>query len=165
MEEHNALWRTAILRLLTGTLRPSGRAERTDLVIYGATILLGLLPISFVVGLAVRFDTAALFKDAVMLLVLIPVPALLARRLHDSGKSAVWIWLGLPAVGLWIARSAVAVQMGTDSRVQFDKLTWPLDWLSILTNLALLILLALPGTIGPNRFGEDPRGRAVTPAG
>lgn len=165
MEEPDPGWNGAFLRILKGTFRPTGRAARTDLAIYGATVMIGSLIVSFIAGLALTFDAAALVKDGLTLLALIPVPALLIRRMHDSGKRAVWIWLGLPAIGLWIARSAVAVQLGTDSSVQFGRMTWPLDWLAILSNIALLVVLALPGTIGPNRFGEDPRGRQpVRPA-
>jgi uncharacterized membrane protein YhaH (DUF805 family) len=157
-------WNSAFLRILRSTHRHGGRAARTDLVIYSATIMIGFLIVSFVAGLFLEFDASALLKDALSLLALVPVPALLARRLHDSGKVAVWVWLGLPAIGLWLARSAISVQLGTERSIQFDRMTWPLDWLAILANIALLILLALPGTIGPNRFGEDPRGRAATVA-
>ena len=157
-------WSGVFLRILKSAHRQNGRAARTDLVVYCATIMLGFLMVNFIAGQTLDFEVAALLKDGLALVALIPVPALLARRLHDSGKPGVWVWLGLPAISLWIARSAIAVQLGTDNSVQFDRMAWPLDWLAILANIALLILLALPGTIGPNRFGEDPRGRVVTPA-
>ena len=33
----------------------------------------------------------------------------------------------------------------------------PLTWLGILIGLAILALLIAPETIGPNRYGPDPR--------
>lgn len=159
MESSDPSWSGSFFRIVKGTFRPNGRAVRSDLVIYGATVIVVNLIVSFIAGLTLTFESAALVKDIFALLVLIPVPALLVRRLQDSGKRATWLWLGFPAIGLWIARSAVVLQWGTDSSVEFGKMTWPFDWLAILSNIALLALLALPGTIGSNRFGDDPRGR------
>lgn len=30
-----------------------------------------------------------------------------------------------------------------------------------LASIALFVVLLLPGTVGPNRFGEDPKGRVA----
>lgn len=165
MEGDGPNWRSTFIRILKGTFRPNGRAARTDLAVYGATVMIATLIVSFIAGIFLTYDDAALLKDGLALLALIPVPALLSRRLHDSDNRAVWICLGVPSIAVWIARSAIAVQLGTDNSIQFDRMIWPIDWLSILSNIALLIVLALPGTIGPNRFGEDSRGRqSVTTA-
>ena len=50
---------------------------------------------------------------------------------------------------------------GMQAKIELDRMTWILDWVVILANLALVLLLALPGTTGPNRFGPDPRRSAA----
>lgn len=58
------------------------------------------------------------------------------RRLHDRNLSAWW-YLG------FIALNVLPV----------------IGWGS---NIAYLVLMALPGTSGPNRFGEDPKDPAAS---
>lgn len=65
----------------------------------------------------------------------IPNIALNVRRLHDRDMSGWWL-LGL-----------------------FIGMVIPL--LNIVAAIAYLVLMFLPGTVGPNRFGEDPKGGAA----
>ena len=44
-----------------------------------------------------------------------------------------------------------------NARLGFDAWTWLIDWTVIVANLATVMLALLPGTVGPNRFGTDPR--------
>ena len=67
---------------------------------------------------------------------LIPLLAVMVRRLHDLNQSG------------W----------------------WALAWVAPILNWLLLIWMAFPGTVGPNRFGPDPKQRVqddwwLTPAG
>lgn len=65
---------------------------------------------------------------------LVPGIAVAVRRLHDQGYSG-W-WYGGVMIGLYI----------------------PLvNMLAILGYLVLLVFFCLPGTRGPNRFGDDPK--------
>jgi uncharacterized membrane protein YhaH (DUF805 family) len=65
---------------------------------------------------------------------------LAARRFHDQDRPG---WLALVPTGI-----AAAAALG---------LRLP-GALALLIVLALLVALFLPGTIGPNRYGPDPRG-------
>ncbi len=65
------------------------------------------------------------------LAVLIPGIAVNVRRLHDRDMSGWW-YLGFVLVGL-------------------------LPFVGWLTNIAYLVLVCLPGTPGPNRYGHDPK--------
>jgi len=65
----------------------------------------------------------------------IPNIAVNVRRLHDRDMSGWWL-LGL-----------------------FIGMVIPL--LNIVAAIAYLVLMFLPGTVGPNRFGEDPKGQAA----
>ena len=66
------------------------------------------------------------------LAVLLPSIAVTIRRLHDRDMSGWW-YLGA------IVGSMIPVA-------------------GLLVSIAFLVLLALPGTPGPNRFGPDPKG-------
>ena len=76
-----------------------------------------------------------------------PVIAIYAKRLHDLNLSAWWLLL-LPAV-------------------TFVAGTSGLDGVNVVAYCLLLVAFGfLPGSNGPNRFGEDPRARPqAKPAG
>ena len=64
--------------------------------------------------------------------ILIPSIAVAVRRLHDRNMSGWW-YLAVVVLG-------------------------QVPWLGALVNLGFLVLMCLPGTSGPNRFGPDPKG-------
>ncbi|MXO67323.1 DUF805 domain-containing protein [Altererythrobacter marinus] len=66
---------------------------------------------------------------------LIPNIAVNVRRLHDRDMSGWW-FLGFIVAGA-------------------------IPLIGILASIAYLVLMLLPGTPGPNRFGEDPKGPAT----
>jgi uncharacterized membrane protein YhaH (DUF805 family) len=68
----------------------------------------------------------------VALAMLVPSVAVTVRRLHDRDMSGWW-YLGVIIVGA-------------------------IPFVGFLANIAFLVLMCLPGTPGPNRFGPDPKG-------
>ena len=66
------------------------------------------------------------------LAVLLPSIAVTVRRLHDRDMSGWW-YLGAIVGGM-------------------------IPFVGFLVSIAFLVLMALPGTPGPNRFGPDPKG-------
>ena len=66
-----------------------------------------------------------------MLAILIPSIAVTVRRLHDRDMSGWW-YLGI------IVASMIPV-------------------VGFIASIAMLVLMVLPGTAGPNRFGNDPK--------
>lgn len=68
------------------------------------------------------------------LAILLPAVAVTVRRLHDRDMSGWW-YLGVVILG-------------------------QVPYLGAVVNLGFLVLMALPGTPGPNRFGPDPKGSA-----
>ena len=70
-----------------------------------------------------------------LLAALVPMAAVLVRRLHDRGVSG---WFVL----LFLALSYIPV-------------------IAVVVTAAMLIMLALPGTPAPNRYGPDPRAEAA----
>lgn len=66
------------------------------------------------------------------LAIIVPGIAVTVRRLHDRDMSGWW-YLGVVIIG-------------------------QVPYLGALVNLGFLVLMCLPGTPGPNRFGPDPKG-------
>lgn len=66
------------------------------------------------------------------LAVLIPGMAVSVRRLHDRGMSGWW-YLG------FIVASLIPI-------------------VGFIASIAFIVVMALPGTVGPNRYGPDPKG-------
>ena len=139
----------------------AGRATRSELIGYLFACLMITIPLSFITGLALNHDAHMLIGNAVTVLLAVPLPALLVRRYHDSGRSGAWVWLALLGFTIWLARAIISTTLGMNARLGFDACTWLIDWAVIVANLASVMLALLPGTIGPNRFGTDPRARAA----
>jgi uncharacterized membrane protein YhaH (DUF805 family) len=111
---------------------------------------------------------AALAKPAQQLMALVsvillyPLLAVVAKRLHDRGRSA---WGGLPVVlaGLLPAATVLSGLAGRVGDVLAGRGS-PLEIVGVaLYGLLLLVVVIdlglLPGQAGVNRFGPDPRAR------
>jgi len=85
---------------------------------------------------AEMFTGGAMVGAAVLVLftvaILVPAIAVTVRRLHDRDMSGWW-YLGVLILG-------------------------QVPYLGALVQLGFLVLMCLPGTPGPNRFGPDPKG-------
>ncbi len=145
-------------QVLRHTFTLGGRATRSELISYLFASLLLSVPLSFATGLALTHEAHMLAVDAATLLLALPVPALLVRRLHDSGRSSGWAWLAVLGFAIWLARTAISAAWGMNARLSFDGWTWLIDWAVIMANLASVFMAMLPGSKGPNRYGPDPRG-------
>ena len=82
---------------------------------------------------------------------LLPTVGVTTRRLHDRNMSGWWQLLPLAA-----ALPAIAGAV-----LESDGLLMLAGCTVALASLALLIIYALRGTAGPNRFGPDPLDGAV----
>ena len=120
-------------------LSPAGRTGRRFYWLFG---FLPLALLGLVVG-ALRLKTPEAVRYVLtgILLLVWPQAVILARRFHDLNFSGWWVavlWL-LPGA-LVLLRAPVPPQTGT-------VLVW----------LGALVLGLIPGTRGPNRYGNDPR--------
>ena len=108
----------------------------------------------------------------VILVCALPNYAVLARRLHDSGKSARWMALLIPGwinqyVSLQAAGKRVLASLRPDALAPQDVLTSAMaaeGGLMLVMGLVamgcgglLFVFTCLPGEQGPNRFGPDPK--------
>lgn len=81
--------------------------------------------------LASMFSGVGILIGLWVLAVLIPSIAVTVRRLHDRDMSGWW-YLAFIVGGM-------------------------IPYIGFVASIALLVLMVLPGTPGPNRFGEDPK--------
>ena len=85
-----------------------------------------------VAGMSALFGGLGIIIIIYALAILLPSIAVTVRRLHDRDMSGWW-YLGAIIGGM-------------------------IPLVGILVSIAFLVLMALPGTPGPNRFGPDPKG-------
>ncbi len=124
----------------------SGRSRRME---YWMFILFNFIVTSILSGIAfssadpslLNYDPVSFFTEVFSsfggilltlysLIILVPIIALNVRRLHDRDMVGWW-YLGM------IICSAIPI-------------------LNFVTSIGYLVLMILPGTQGPNRFGPDP---------
>jgi uncharacterized membrane protein YhaH (DUF805 family) len=110
---------------------------------------------------------------ALLLMAVFALPnyAVLARRLHDTGRSALWMALMLPTIATNFmtitAMGSLAKQApvaGLDGGVALKDAALShlagvggVGMVASVCSLVLFVLTMLPGTRGPNRFGPDPK--------
>jgi len=159
-------------------LRFYGRSTIAEVVSYGtlySAIWAALLAVTFAL---VMLDPANLSPPAALLLflckwiwlpALLAAPALLARRLHDQGLSA-W-WLLVPLLAFLIGNFGTPAYLAaypnphvhlTSTGFRMTGWHWtPTLLLLMMANLAapasLLVAAFRRPTLGPNRYGPDPR--------
>ena len=128
---------------------------------------------------------AGLFTLVMSLALVIPSLAVQVRRLHDSGRTGWWLVVpfAVSMVGqclFYIVRAHDMMQLSMQLQHRLQAMPpdainilsiWQAEWdiyriilpwslaPSLLANFGLLVLFLWPGTKGPNRYGEDPRGR------
>lgn len=175
----------------------SGRARRAEywgfMLFQFGLYLLCLIMLAASLGSAQENPTGAFLGmlfwfGAIGLLMMgfaLPNYAVLARRLHDIGKSALWMALILPGVVAQFVTISSAMRMArslTDGSLASGGLAGGdvtgaalaaaggstlVSLIALLCNLVLFVMTLLPGQTGPNRFGPDPKNPdavAPTPA-
>lgn len=141
------------------TLDFAGRSTRTELLTYYVASLLIGLAIALALLPFLDPDQERIMIRGLEWLLRIPLLALLVRRLHDQDRSGAWAWVAVPPMAYIAAGDAASVFGGIEQRIAFDQATGLFYWPSQLCVIAMLVAYFLPGTVGPNRFGPDPRGR------
>ena len=169
----------AVASVLRNLLNFSGRASRPEYWwFFLITLVVGIVLQSQFLGWIsprslIHFDAVLLAISIIQFLlglaVILPVvylvvmPAVAARRLHDTGRSARWLLIPCVVILGWAIIVGIATLDGSPffddgwgvviAAVLFGVI-WAL--ISMVGLVALTIVLAAPGTVGPNRYGPDP---------
>lgn len=88
------------------------------------------------------------------ILLLVPTLAVGCRRFHDVGISTGVFWV---VGGLTVLSSIVGVLQVIAPGVIPQALSGIVSFLSLLASLAMLVIAFIPGKIGPNAYGPDPK--------
>lgn len=133
-------------------LSPKGRISGTQFFSGIAIAMLVMVVIGFALGTVPSLD-GPIILSLCWLLLAWPLTCLLIKRLHDTGRSARWLWGLAPQAIL----AVLSLAMGGFIPV---IMLWLMTLLGVLANLAcwsLLFFLALkPGDEGENAYGPDP---------
>lgn len=142
-------------RTVIGVTDFAGRSRRTEVIFYWiASALLGVV-LNFAMSAVASFETSLLFAYTLRLVLLIPMFALLVRRIHDQNKSGWWgVLLPLSVV---LSVPGIITALHGDIQAIIAQKTTPLAIIAGLCALAVIILCVLPGTAGDNQYGPDPR--------
>ena len=90
----------------------------------------------------------------VELLLLVPWLAVTCRRFHDVGISSGLFWV---VGGLTILNNVIALLFMIEPGVIPHAVTSISSILSSLTGLVVLVIAFIPGKVGPNAYGPDPK--------
>lgn len=132
--------------------RFAGRASRSEF--WWAMLFIGLVNMAAgLVGMLLPPMLAASLSLVVSLLLLPANLGVTVRRFHDRGLSGWWLLIPIVMVGIWAA-SGGAYQAENPVGAT----------LMLAMSLGYLIILCMPGTAGPNRYGPDPRATRDTAA-
>ena len=121
-----------------------GRASRSEFWWFCLFTLLLNIAVGIVGAIAPAL--ASIISAVQALWLLLPTVGVTTRRLHDRNLSGWWQLLPLAA-----ALPAIAGAV-----LESDGLLMLAGCAVALASLALLVMYALRGTVGPNRFGPDP---------
>jgi uncharacterized membrane protein YhaH (DUF805 family) len=145
-----------LLRTARGIADFSARSRRTEVGYYWIAASLMNAVLGFILQMLLSGAALAVAIDLVGLILLVPYFALFVRRLHDMNQSGWWAMI-LPLGALAALPRAIA-QINRDDAAPFAQHGFTLvDGLMLLVLVAVLAMTVTPGTIGPNRFGPDPR--------
>jgi len=120
-------------------LYPKARTGRLFYCLFG---LLPLVVVGLCVGLIPKTLEAERYRLTVVYLLIWPQAVILARRLHDINMSGWWATL-FWALPIALTLTHAPVPSGTGNIVGL---------------VAAIVLAFIPGTRGPNRYGNDPSG-------
>lgn len=171
-----------ILRPLIRFADFTGRAQRAEywLFVLLQGVVVGLCLVSAIGSLGAEDMSRGVggfllwlgLAGLASVILFIPYLAVLARRLHDSGRSAWWLLLLTPGyvapmlsggaltgtISRAAPRMADPAQVGAAGEIVAALAgVGAILLVASLCSLVLTILTLLPGTRGPNRFGPDPR--------
>ena len=144
----------------------SGRAPRAEYWWFYLLVIVAYLiamVVDSLIGIGM-FGPYGLVTCVVILALLIPSLAAGVRRLHDSNRTG-W-WMAGPvipyAIGIAMMGPAMLDPAAVRTGGSMASLGGAMIFLLIgfIMAIVIFVFLVLPGTVGPNNYGEDPYDRS-----
>ena len=162
---------SAIVSVLQSLLNFRGRASRSEFWWFFAIALVvalvvlgwfsGLWTFSYFLALSLLWFLPS-FAFLLPAIYLVVMPAATVRRLHDTDRSARWLLFPVIVIVGWGIIAGVAWLVGATSDDGWGAAILALlfggiwSLVGLVMMVAMTIVLALPGTVGPNRYGPGP---------
>lgn len=126
----------------------SGRATRKEFwmfVLFNFLIILAIRIISYFINIAINFPLINDLVYVYYLAVIIPIAAVLVRRLHDINRGAWWLLLCLPLI------------IEDSNRINNIYMTI-IDVVTPIALVILIVLCAMDSQPGDNKYGPNLKG-------
>ena len=117
---------------------------------------------SGMVGAVMSMGILGILMLVVWLGLLVPGIAVAVRRLHDSNRSGKWL---LAVIAPYVVGYALALAGVASESTALAAIGGLITMLGLIGGLVLLVFMFLPGTVGPNRYGPDPKAGEHAAAG
>jgi uncharacterized membrane protein YhaH (DUF805 family) len=152
--ENMALLKRSVL----GTFDFHGRSRRTELVYFWIATALANGVLGFIISTILPWKASLIASQVIGTLLVVPFVALFTRRLHDQNRTGWWTLI-LPVVfALNLIKTVRFISLDPGELLTTPNPLAPYDvWIGLPLVIGYLVLAFLPGTIGENRFGPDPR--------
>lgn len=149
------------IKVLKNYVNFSGRAHRTEFWMFTLINILISIALGFLVNLIAfgKPNSPLSFLETIYsLALLLPTLAVTVRRLHDTERSGLWLvpqYIAIPVFIIIGIMTALSPSSQQNIASLMGLLVTALTFLGIYS-IVIFIFLVLPGTDGPNRFGDDP---------
>ncbi len=120
-----------------------GRAPRAEIVTATVVPQFAVALVALPIHMLLAEDIGRWASMILQWLALIPLPALVARRLHDMGRSARWGFLLLAVAVRTLGLQVLDAVAGYTVRATVESALSYVDWLLFLPATALALLLAV----------------------
>jgi len=124
------------------SLTLSGSASRAELIAFVVISQLGMALIRGVTDFVLEGAARTWTDFSLMLVVLVPLPALVVRRLHDIGLRGTWGLIGLAVVAPALLLDLTSHLGADQTRQAMETATSYVSWLLYLPAFALAVILA-----------------------
>ena len=106
------------------------------------------------VGVLLSMGIIGILMLVVWLGLLVPAIAVAVRRLHDTNRSGFWLFL---AIAPYILGYIIVIMGAASESTGLAAVGGLISLLGLIGGIVLLVFMFLPGTVGPNRYGPDPK--------
>jgi uncharacterized membrane protein YhaH (DUF805 family) len=123
----------------------NGRARRAEFWWYMLVVIVGAIPV-YLLGWIIGLSFYAVL--AYQLALFLPTLSVMVRRMQDTNRPAVYVY------GYYALSIAISV---ITAILPLMFVTPLLGLVSLAAAVVMIVLLAQPGTPGPNAYGPDPK--------